>query len=213
MKKKSKNASSILEYGILIFIIFGVLALMGGFLQRGLMGKYKETGDAFGFGRQWGYAPPPPPACVYTCAEYDICRSDNIIRCLRKTATPEICTRSEEPNLDRNCVFEVPKICGWCYNYMGSTVCKGPISPTQMTLNCIQVPCNGNTCSARPCPGANNQNVYAWLYGKQCLTCFNGPNMTPKQKAICSDHNLGVRCLNNCGGDGCDVHTTNQICP
>ena len=51
MIRRKRIASSIVDYGILVFVIVTVIVVMGKYIQRGLMGKYKEAGDAYGQGR------------------------------------------------------------------------------------------------------------------------------------------------------------------
>jgi len=48
-----RKFNAILDYVILIVILAIVMATMGKYIKRGLMGKYRETGDAFGYGRQY----------------------------------------------------------------------------------------------------------------------------------------------------------------
>jgi hypothetical protein len=58
-----------LDYVLLFAVVGAVLLSMGGYFKRGLMNKYKETGDAFGHGRQYQTPPkmarPEPTVPVY----------------------------------------------------------------------------------------------------------------------------------------------------
>lgn len=56
---KDKRASSIVDYVLVFFVVMAVIVSMGAYIKRTLMGKYKETGDAFSHGRQ--YEPPKGP--------------------------------------------------------------------------------------------------------------------------------------------------------
>jgi len=58
------------EYATLIVIIIGVIIVMQPYIFRGIMGKWRQAGDALGFGRTYepgetvvydkdGYFPPP----------------------------------------------------------------------------------------------------------------------------------------------------------
>ena len=53
MRLKSKRASSIIDYALLIFAVIAGLLIIGTYLKRGIAGKWKEAGDTFGFGRQY----------------------------------------------------------------------------------------------------------------------------------------------------------------
>lgn len=53
---KSKNASSLVDYVLVFVVVVAVIVGMGVYVQRTLMGKYKETGDAFSHGRQYANA-------------------------------------------------------------------------------------------------------------------------------------------------------------
>lgn len=50
---KRKNASSTVDYVMIFFVVVAVIVGMSVYVQRTLMGKYKETGDAFSHGRQY----------------------------------------------------------------------------------------------------------------------------------------------------------------
>lgn len=48
------KGTSIIEYSLLIAIVVAALLGMQIYLKRGVSGKWKEAGDVFGFGRQYG---------------------------------------------------------------------------------------------------------------------------------------------------------------
>lgn len=48
-----RKGFSILEYTILVVAVLAALIVMRSYLQRAIMGRYRETADAFGFGRQF----------------------------------------------------------------------------------------------------------------------------------------------------------------
>jgi hypothetical protein len=48
-----KKATSMIEYAVMIGVIITVLLAIRGVMQRGMMYKYKETGDSIGYGRQY----------------------------------------------------------------------------------------------------------------------------------------------------------------
>lgn len=79
---KKKTAVSILEYSLLGFIVVSVLVLMGGYVKRGLMNKFKQAGDAFGDGRQYDtvacYVTFTMPASVMPTCDKNGCRSVTI---------------------------------------------------------------------------------------------------------------------------------------
>lgn len=52
--KKFKSSSSTLEYAVLILIVVAALITMSGYVRRALSGRWREVGDTFGFGRQYG---------------------------------------------------------------------------------------------------------------------------------------------------------------
>lgn len=52
--KNFKISSSTLEYAVLILIVAVALVTMSGYIRRALSGKWREVGDTFGFGRQYG---------------------------------------------------------------------------------------------------------------------------------------------------------------
>lgn len=50
---RKKSASSIVDYVLVFFVVVAVIISMAVYVQRTLMGKYKETGDTFSHGRQY----------------------------------------------------------------------------------------------------------------------------------------------------------------
>jgi len=49
-----KRASAFVDYSLLIFAVVSSLIIMGGYVQRAMMGKWKAAADVFGHGRQYG---------------------------------------------------------------------------------------------------------------------------------------------------------------
>lgn len=52
-----QKAMAIIEYSLLIAIVVAALLGMQIYLKRGVSGKWKESGDVFGFGRQYDRDP------------------------------------------------------------------------------------------------------------------------------------------------------------
>ena len=52
MRNNLKGFAAI-EYIIMILVILAALIGMADFIRRSLSGKYRETGNAFGYGRQY----------------------------------------------------------------------------------------------------------------------------------------------------------------
>ena len=52
-KNRFRKGSSIVEYSVLIIIILSALYMMKDSIGRGIFSKYKQTGESFGFGRQY----------------------------------------------------------------------------------------------------------------------------------------------------------------
>lgn len=53
INKKRRKGSSIVDYVLLIFAVVCVLIIMGVYVQRAIMGKWKESADSLGHGRQY----------------------------------------------------------------------------------------------------------------------------------------------------------------
>ena len=56
MKKainETKKAISVVEYSLFIAVIIAAILGMQFYLKRAICGRWKETGDVFGFGRQY----------------------------------------------------------------------------------------------------------------------------------------------------------------
>jgi len=52
--KNTKNSYATLEYAVLIGILVAALVAMSTYTRRALSGRWREVGDTFGFGRQYG---------------------------------------------------------------------------------------------------------------------------------------------------------------
>ncbi|MFH1360153.1 MAG: hypothetical protein ABIJ41_03850 [Candidatus Omnitrophota bacterium] len=63
-KIKKTKAVSTLEYTLLILVILGSLFLMQKHIVRGFAGRWKDTGDAFGGGKQ--YDPENTTECLWS---------------------------------------------------------------------------------------------------------------------------------------------------
>ncbi|MBP7835968.1 MAG: hypothetical protein KA022_00650 [Candidatus Omnitrophica bacterium] len=50
---QNKKAFLSLEYALLIAILVAALVAMGFYVRRALSAKWRDAGDAFGFGRQY----------------------------------------------------------------------------------------------------------------------------------------------------------------
>lgn len=48
---RKQKASSIIDYVMITTIVIATIVMMGSYIKRGLMYKYKETGDSIGHGR------------------------------------------------------------------------------------------------------------------------------------------------------------------
>lgn len=48
-----RKGFSILEYTILVVVVLAALIAMRFYVQRAIMGKYRQATDTFGFGRQF----------------------------------------------------------------------------------------------------------------------------------------------------------------
>lgn len=48
-----RKGFSILEYTILVVVVLAALIAMRVYVQRAIMGRYRQAGDTFGFGRQF----------------------------------------------------------------------------------------------------------------------------------------------------------------
>jgi len=53
MNMLNKKAFSLIEYAVLIVVIVGGLVVMRTYIQRGLLGTWGQSGQSFGFGRQY----------------------------------------------------------------------------------------------------------------------------------------------------------------
>ena len=53
IKMRKIRANAIIDYTVLIATVAFTLILMGGYLKRGLSGKWKEAVDIYGKGRQY----------------------------------------------------------------------------------------------------------------------------------------------------------------
>ena len=55
MKKKifNKKAFSVIEYVTLLVILIGAFLVMRNYIQRGIYGAWGQSGQSFGFGRQY----------------------------------------------------------------------------------------------------------------------------------------------------------------
>jgi hypothetical protein len=49
----NKRGASVIEYIVLIVLILSALYVMKDMMSRGIFSKYKQTGESFGFGRQY----------------------------------------------------------------------------------------------------------------------------------------------------------------
>lgn len=50
---KSKRGALAIEYAVLIAIVVAALIGMSAYIKRALSGKWRQAGDAFGYGRQY----------------------------------------------------------------------------------------------------------------------------------------------------------------
>lgn len=50
---KAKKAFSTLEYAVLIAVTVAALITMSVYIKRAVSGRFKDTADSFGFGRQY----------------------------------------------------------------------------------------------------------------------------------------------------------------
>jgi Flp pilus assembly pilin Flp len=110
MLKGRRFGNSMVDYALVFALTSAVLLSLGGYLKRGLMGKYKEAGDAFGYGRQYDNsvpaivpvtpvaAKPATPACrrctLVSGASFICCSQSkanscaaNWVNCVASTAT------------------------------------------------------------------------------------------------------------------------------
>jgi len=53
MRNLNNKAFSILEYTVLFVIIIGAFLIMRNYIQRGIYGNWGQSGQTFGFGRQY----------------------------------------------------------------------------------------------------------------------------------------------------------------
>ena len=53
MKILNKKAFSVVEYVVLFVVIIGAFLIMRNYIQRGLFGTWRQTGQSFAFGRQY----------------------------------------------------------------------------------------------------------------------------------------------------------------
>lgn len=119
MLNKHNRGISVLEYTMLIIIILGVLFVMQFYIARAFHGRWKATGESFGFGRQ--YESGKTVDCVYSqlnvdfgawynndcyrqavsgCAPGDIPCEDNAkLSC----KTGQCCEANDEPAGHSNC--------------------------------------------------------------------------------------------------------------
>ncbi len=54
MKIKNNRAISTIEYSLIVVVVIGALLAMQIYFKRALCGRWRQTADTFGFGRQYG---------------------------------------------------------------------------------------------------------------------------------------------------------------
>jgi len=69
MRRNNKKAASIMEYTTLIIIILGALLLMRQYIFQAMMGRWKETADSFGYGRQFDSTTAAVVENLFGCAD------------------------------------------------------------------------------------------------------------------------------------------------
>jgi len=74
---RNRRAVSIIEYAMLVLIILGVLFVMQFYVSRAFSGKWKSTGDSFGFGRQHSSTKTASCAYAQTSATYGVWYDEN----------------------------------------------------------------------------------------------------------------------------------------
>ena len=112
MKNLNIKAFSIIEYAILIVIIVGAYLVMQSYIQRGIFGNWGQTGQSFGFGRQ--YDPQKTIECAYdeqsnlwydrncflSLSNYD-CTYGNVPACQEGIITGGQCSQSSCTQLNQ----------------------------------------------------------------------------------------------------------------
>ncbi len=52
-KTQKQQAFAMLEYVLLMIVIITALAAFSSYIQRGMQGQYRKSGETFGYGRQY----------------------------------------------------------------------------------------------------------------------------------------------------------------
>jgi len=184
-----------------------VLLSLGGYLKRGLMGKYKESGDAFGYGRQFDKA--PPPVCIYTYSAWGACQSSGTQTRTLVSSSPPGCVGTPDA-LSQACTYTPPAPCQCCINSNGQASYVGSGSAPQWSVGCWPVTCGDDSCkpayttsSGAACnPSVDDARVWMWAQSCRWCACFEDPK---NPSTACNTHKWGARCYNNCGAQS-DCH-------
>lgn len=119
-----KNATSVLEYTVLVTIIMAAFILMNRYIFRGLAGNWKEIGDSFGFGRQFdtkvteecGYLPRAGKWYLSPC--FEPCVNDAAAYRSRYNVCMAGCTKKLQRDRFGSCQFAPKTACHSCCETM-----------------------------------------------------------------------------------------------
>ncbi len=105
---REKKAQAALEYIVMITIIVMAIFIFQKYILRGMAGKWKTTGDSFGYGRQ--YDPKRTLECkfdyIYTDSWYSVERfeaNDCFSVCGKATSQPATCRQCIESSQIEEC--------------------------------------------------------------------------------------------------------------
>jgi Flp pilus assembly pilin Flp len=218
-----KRAVTLFEYAILIAILSLALAAMSPYIKRSLSGRWRSTGDTFGYGRQYdpnatneGSRPcgngvcdsgETCVTCPADCMQIPCCGNNNCETTLGETCStcPADCTQTP---CCGNGTCEAGETCGSCPGDCGSCCGNGICEPGETTASCpADCYCWNGTCDSgedcSSCPGdcgecCNYNGICESAIGESCANCADCP-----AEFYC------------CGDGWCDSYNgeTNAICP
>lgn len=113
MRIKDANASSVIEYIVMILLVVGGMAVMQPFIARALNGTWKKSGETFGYGRQ--YQAGKTAECAYSqiSADYGVWYDNN---CYQQAAAATCVTGDQvcENTQKINCSYPSNPFVSYC---------------------------------------------------------------------------------------------------
>ncbi len=209
MTNRAISGASVVEYIVMIVIIFSALYVMKESISRGVFAKYKAAGDSFAFGRQ------------YDAKRTTVCRQDILSYNTDGTA-------NLGPFYDEDCFHArvmrppVPLANGrWDTANGGCPQCNPGDTGCFQCEDSIKAACHNDYCTSDSntvkgqggnVPDCSGKSCGDNGYGGSCGTCPTGQSCNASGQCACVPKCSGKGCGDDGCGGSCGTCPTGQSC-